>query len=70
MKIFRFKKNSMLYTITHVRPPKMTGSWYEAEPYLWSGVPGVKDRPGGRSGQMSLHYVDTNFDLVAIRNRL
>ena len=37
MKLFRNKKNKKLYTIAHVRPPMILGSWYEAKPYKWEG---------------------------------
>jgi len=32
MTIFRSKKDGHLYKITHERPPKYTGSWYNAHP--------------------------------------
>lgn len=37
MKVWRHKTDGKLYTIEHVRPPKMTGSWFEAIPYKWEG---------------------------------
>ena len=31
------KEDGKLYTISYVRPPKILGSWYEAEPYHHPG---------------------------------
>jgi len=36
LKIWKNNKNGLLYLIAKVSPPKFTGSWYEAIPYLHS----------------------------------
>lgn len=45
MKLFRNKKNGLLYFIFHIRHTKFTGRWYEAYPYKHDEYVGHK-RPG------------------------